>query len=135
MNKIYTFVLPGQMIVGVKKPKLWRLNLNVYRNTQSMLLGNIKQKYSKLLSEKYPFKRFDATKIRVKYIVKSNRNGRKDLNNLWVIVDKFFCDWLVEEDYIPDDSVDNVFYAGPEWGGVDKELPCNTIFAEVEVLL
>lgn len=127
----YTFEIPGVIFLRNKK---YYLNLNVYRNLNRYLLGELKHEFEFTMTVLYPQTNFSADKIRIKYKVTANSKRLRDLNNAWVIVDKFFCDWLVHRRVIKDDTVEQVFYDAPEFCGVDKTLPHNIVTAEVEVL-
>jgi len=124
---IYTFELPISVILyrktktDVKKT----LNLNGYRNWHYQISNEVKHNFMPITVE--PFR---AKRIKISYRVTKRRKARYDTMNIITIVDKFFCDWLVSERMIPDDSCENV-----EIGGVVGDYgirDCCT--AEIEIL-
>ena len=124
------FILPRSVVLPrkTKKNKVIRLNLNVYRNLHHHVEGQVKKLFKPLL---LPDK-FRASNIRVSYIIYPNQKRSFDIMNSLVIVDKYFLDWLVAENYIPDDSWKHVEYGSIT---VDTEgLYVDKIVAQIEIL-
>lgn len=131
----YRFRLPTKVLLPrVRiKDKPFRLNFNVYNNTHNFVLDQAKQSFYKSL-DKRQLPKFKADKIRISYTVVFRDKRSKDLNNMWVVVDKFFCDWLVTRDYLQDDNVGCVEYGTIKFGGINKKLKQHLVYATVEVL-
>lgn len=109
----YTFELPIAVILprktGADVNKA--LNLNGYRNWHYQISNQVKTHFMPVIVE--PFK---AKRIRISYTVTKRRKARYDTMNIVTIVDKFFCDWLVAQGMIPDDSCENVELGGAVGG-------------------
>jgi hypothetical protein len=86
------------MYIGNKRISL---NMNWYRNAHYQVLAKIKREFS----PGFPFPRFKAEKINVKYTLVCKTKKRTDRMNWIAIVDKFFLDWLVNNGYISDDDI------------------------------
>lgn len=110
--KVYEFVLPCYMFIGNKKISL---NLNWYRNAHFQKLNATKATYAPV-----KLSLFKASKIKVGYTLVWNNNRRTDFMNWIAIADKYFLDWLVSMNCIPDDDIKH--YAG------------NTVSARVDTL-
>ncbi len=103
-----------------------QLNMNVYRNLNFMVNNQMKQLFKPIHGEL-----FKAEKIRITYFVEKKMRRLFDTKNITTVVDKFFCDWLVKNECIPDDNFMHVCY-----GGEDGAMGCVTdrVIATVEVL-
>jgi len=103
------------------------LNLNTYRNLNFIVNNQMKQLFKPIQGEL-----FKAEKIRITYFVEKKMKRLFDTRNITDIVDKFFCDWLVKNGYIPDDNFMHVCH-----GGDDGIYGCITdrVIATVEVIL
>ena len=141
-NKIYTFFLPSYVdfpislkarseknkkrLAAGKPFNRKQLNLNVYRNINFMVNNQMKQLFKPISGEL-----FKAEKIRITYFVEKKMKRLFDTRNTSDVVDKFFCDWLVENGCIPDDNFMHVCH-----GGDDGIYGCVTdrVIATVEVL-
>jgi hypothetical protein len=121
------FILPCAIMRGVKKPKRIAYNLNWYRNAHFRLLTDIKAKFEPLYSET-----FKADKIEIVYDLRLKRENT-DLMNWVSVVDKFFLDWLVKQEMIPDDTVVHVgaYVIRHE---IDKELPDHELHAFIKIV-
>lgn len=97
--KTYNFVLPCYVFIGNKKISL---NINWYRNAHYSVLNKTKQSYFPL-----SFEQFSAKRIHVSYSLVWNNNRNTDMMNWIAIADKYFLDWLVNMNYIPDDCLKN----------------------------
>ena len=125
----YTFKLPCHIVVGVKKQKRLPININWYRNAHHFTTSLVKRDF-------YPIgkiAKFHADKISVHYILVLNNNRNTDLMNWISVVDKFFMDWLVINNYIPDDNVRIVKHVEAE-SMISVKEPESYVIAEVETI-
>ena len=107
MTESYKFILPISVTLPRKRVanKKIMLNLNIYRNLHFQVNNQIKELFKPIeLSE------FKAEKISISYVLEKTSKRKFDTMNIISIVDKFFLDWLVENEYIPDDTCENVTY-------------------------
>lgn len=74
---------------------------------------------------------FYAKKIRVSYEIEKKTKRKFDTMNIISVVDKFFLDWLIKYEYIPDDTFNNVSY-----GSITGKNDCDhdIVFVTIEVL-
>jgi hypothetical protein len=93
----YTFHLPCYTTTGKRKG----LNLNWYRNAHYQALAKAKREFTPVSIDGQYLK---AQKIEIHYTFVQADKRRTDAMNWISIVDKFFCDWLVTNGCIPDDS-------------------------------
>ena len=100
------FILPIVLPRKTKAAKKFALNLNVYRNTHYQTLSQAKRLFNPIIIDAC----LKAKKIRVSYTLVRKDERKIDLMNVISIVDKFFLDWLVGNEYIPDDNCLNVEY-------------------------
>ena len=134
MKEQYEIILPIQVDMGVykrdtkkykkgDKKKPFRLNLNTYRNSNSYLLGTTKKFYFKEIKEilKNTFiPQLNKVEIIYELFLKSKRE--LDISNVLSIVDKYFCDSIVELGVIPDDNYKIIPKVTYKFGGIgDKE--------------
>ena len=123
------FVLPTEITLPRKKTKdkVFHLNLNDFRNTHYQTLSQAKRAFSPIVIPGY----FTAEKIRITYHIQKKTKRRFDTGNVFAIVDKFFLDWLVINEYIPDDNCNNVIY-----GSITGENGCskNQVICHIEIL-
>jgi hypothetical protein len=61
--------------------------------------------------------------VKLTYTLFMGSSREADLSNICVVVDKFFCDALVEAGKLPDDSVSYLQSIDYRFGGVDKSNP------------
>jgi hypothetical protein len=108
-----------------KEDKKVMLNLNVYRNLNHFVLNDIKT----LFQPKY----FDTEhkcyqSAIISYGVFKIGARKFDTMNIVSVVDKFFCDWLVKNEWLPDDNCDII-----KLGEIHGHRNCleEGIFAEV----
>ena len=109
MTESYRFILPIYVMLPRKKveDKKIMLNMNLYRNMHFQVNNQVKELFKPI-----EFTLFKAEKISIGYLVRKTTKRKFDTMNVISIVDKFFLDWLVENDYIPDDTCNNVIYDG-----------------------
>jgi hypothetical protein len=110
--------------------KVFILNLNNYRNAHHFTLNKAKKLFNDeveplLQGINKRFKKFELV-----YTVYKNDERKCDVNNICSIVDKFFCDVLVEKKIIVDDDYKHLPQSTFKWGGVDAENPR----VEVEII-
>ena len=125
----YTFSLPLFVMIPrkTKEDKKVSLNLNVYRNLHHQVNNEVK----KLFSPHVGYPQFNAQRIVVSYVVSKRTKRRYDAMNVVSIVDKFFMDWLVNNEYIKDDDCNTVSY-----GSIVGKNGCesDSVIATVEIL-
>ena len=103
-----------------KEPKKYWLNLNYYRNWKFIVSNQVKHKFAEDIREQVKeLPRYDKP-IKIRYVIYFWNNRSWDISNVLCIVDKFFCDVLVEEWKIKDDSYQYVCWISYEFWWVDK---------------
>lgn len=116
ITETYNITVPT--VVGLSKNKNWILNLNNYRNAHYQILNkakvNFKHIVNKEISKLPAFKRIDS----IEYILYRDTHRHCDVANVCSIVDKFFCDALVEAQKLPDDNYEFLKTISYKWGGV-----------------
>lgn len=131
MSQEYNFILPIYVDFQIsdrarskkKKAMLARgktferkwLNLNWFRNAYFHEVDKAKKLFTPLECPSF----FKADKIKVTYSVERKSSVKYDTMNVISIIDKFFLDWLVEREYIPDDNRTIVYYGAPKASGGD----------------
>lgn len=117
-NITETYSINVPTVVGLSKNKNWILNLNNYRNAHYLTLNKAKVNFKHLVSKeisKLPvFKRIDS----IEYILYRDTHRLCDVANVCSIVDKFFCDALVEAQKLPDDNYKYLKTISYQWGGI-----------------
>jgi hypothetical protein len=108
------------------KDRKMMLNLGIYRNLNYIVNNQMKQLFKPISGEV-----FKAEKIRISYFVEKRHKRLFDTRNITDVVDKFFCDWLVNNDFIPDDNFMHVCHGGDDGIYGRKE---DRVIATVEVL-
>lgn len=129
-----TVSVPTYLKYGVKKPKTFALNLNVYRNTHFQTLNQMKIKFEeavKSIIDKLP----QMTKVKLTYTLFFGSNRSVDTSNVCCIVDKFFSDCLVNAGKLIDDNINVISEVSYRFGGVDPQNPrCEVTLSEYEVI-
>lgn len=111
---------------GEKKGKenWFYLNLNSYRNAHYFILNNSKILFKELMSSQINnLPNLGEGYINIKYTLYPSSKKLSDVSNICSIVDKYFCDALVQSGKLPDDNykyITTVIYA---FGKVDKNNP------------
>lgn len=121
----YTLVSPLEVIYGAKKDgteQKFRLNLNQYRNTHYIILNKAKIAYKELMKEQIS-RLPELSNISLHYTVYTKTKREFDLSNVCSVVDKFFCDALVELGKLPDDNIKYLSQISFSFGGIDKDNP------------
>ena len=125
----YTFYLPIYVMLPrkTKADKKVHLNMNQFVNYSRFTVNDAKKLFRPIQMEP-----FQAEKIKISYFLEKKHKREFDTMNFVSIVDKFFLDWMVKKDYIPNDKFYNVSY-----GGIDGIYGCITdrVIATVEVIL
>jgi len=116
-----TFIVDDYVMVGNKK---FALNLNVYRNAHYQVLNKAKIIFKNQLLINHPeLYRIKADRIEIEYYIERCDYRKFDTMNIISIVDKFFCDALVEAGCIPDDNYNYVSYAAPKVSDYATKMP------------
>ncbi len=110
-----------------KADKKVYLNLNVYRNLHYIVNNQAKEIYRVLMFDQLS-KLELKTPIDIRFILYKKTRRRTDRANILSIVEKFFCDALVEYKCIPDDSDEFINSTSYFSNGIDKENPRVEIF-------
>ena len=129
-----TYELEVSPVVGLSKNKNWILNLNNYRNAHYQTLNkakvNFKKTYLTEISKLPKFTKLQA----IEYTLYRDSHRHCDVANVCSIVDKFFCDALVEAGKLPDDNYDFLKAVSYQWGGVaDKAYVKIKLIGELEM--
>ena len=98
------------------------LNLNQYRNSHYFVLNRAKMDYKAIMKEQIE-QLPEFEQVSIQYTVFLGSQRKTDISNVCSVVDKFFCDALVEFGKLPDDNyncIKNVKYC---FGGIDKLNP------------
>ncbi|QIG76589.1 holliday junction resolvase RusA-like protein [Rhizobium phage RHph_I1_6] len=117
---MYQVTVP--IYLAQSKKKTFALNLNIYRNAHFLLLNKMKVKFKDHIWEQLTFLPTMGG-VKLIYTLFMGTNREADLSNICVIVDKFFCDALVEAGKLPDDNVNYLQSIDYRFGGVDKNNP------------
>lgn len=113
-----TYELEVSPVVGLSKNKNWILNLNNYRNAHYQTLNKAKVNFKKTyLTEISKLPKFTELQL-IEYTLYRDSYRHCDVANVCSIVDKFFCDALVEAGKLPDDNYDYLKSVNYQWGGV-----------------
>lgn len=132
---IYKISSPVSIVIPrkTKKDRVIALNLNVYRNTHFHVLNDIKIRYKELILPQLnnlPVFKYVYT---VEYVWYPQRNNHSDVANVCCIVDKFFCDALVESNHLKDDNHDYLRQVVYRFGSVDRTNPRVDIYIHGDI--
>lgn len=117
---MWTIDLPVR--VPISGNRKFSLNLNQYRNAHFQILDKAKKSFKALVTPRFQHLPF-LTRIHIDYVFYAPSQQLSDLGNVVAIVDKFFCDALVEGGKIEDDNRTIVVSTSSRFGGVDKGNP------------
>lgn len=109
-------------LISPLRTKEMVLNLNQYRNAHYFKLNNSKTSYKAIMKtqiEQLPV----FNKVSITYTVFFGSKRKTDISNVCSIVDKYFCDALVELGKLPDDNYDYIKEVIYKFGGIDKNNP------------
>ena len=108
------------------RTKTFWLNLNTYRNAHYQTLNKAKKDFKEdVLEQIRPLPSLTDIwgQVEIHYTYYHPTKRRSDVANIVAIVDKFFCDALVEEGKMEDDNYDFLQRSAWEYGGHDKDNP------------
>jgi hypothetical protein len=111
---MWSITVPASVRVG--KKRRFSLNLNAYRNAHHHLLSDAKKEFEKIVSPsvlKIP--RMDRAKLTFTLFMGTNHLA--DTANVCSIVDKFFCDTMVNCGRIEDDNYNVIVANDYRFGG------------------
>ncbi len=116
--------LPLSVVIPrkTKKDRKCILNLNNYRNWHYIVSNDIKRRYKEQVEAELHGMRL-KTPITLEFTYYKPTARRSDRSNVLSIVEKFFCDALVECGCIPDDCdeyIESCHYYG---GSLDRDNP------------
>ena len=115
--------LPIKVKVGRKD---YVLNLNFYRNAHYHILNQMKVEFSKCIADTLAtLPSFKS--VELKYTLYPKTKHLCDVSNVCSIVDKFFCDSLVNANKLPDDNYEYLKNIQYSFGRVDKDNPRVTV--------
>lgn len=117
MDKI-EIVLPISIEMGVRKKKNVYLNLNVYRNMPFNQNNTLKKLFKKEVEDLVP--NFYFEEFSIHYDIFLPNKLKRDIMNVGSIVDKFFCDTLVELERVPDDNYNYLKDVSFSFGGLSE---------------
>lgn len=114
-----------------KKDKRIALNLNIYRNLHHMSLNQSKIAFKMaVLGKLTSLPSMD--KITLEYALYPKTKRLVDVANVCSIVDKYFCDALVETGKLPDDNYKHLASVVYRFGEVDPINPrCEVLIKEI----
>ena len=115
-------VLPLYLSVGKGKPKKLPLNLNHYRNAHFHVLNSMKVQFKQAISSQLTFPKL-VEPVKISYVLYPPTHRELDISNILCIVDKYFCDALVEAGLLEDDNFNHLPQVEFRFGAVDKENP------------
>lgn len=105
-----------------KADKRIALNLNVYRNLHHMILNQSKIVFkTAIIGKLADLPAMDM--ITLEYVLYPKTKRLTDISNVCSVVDKYFCDALVEVGKLPDDNYKHLASVQYRFGEVDKDHP------------
>ncbi|MFA6897200.1 MAG: hypothetical protein WCQ96_02865 [Patescibacteria group bacterium] len=112
-----------------KKDKRVMLNLNTYRNLHFIINNQAKVSYKEVMKDQLEGLKL-KTPIKLKFTLwrKDKRVG--DRANVLSVIEKFFCDALVEYGCLADDNDEFISGQVYETGGIDRDNP----HVEIEII-
>ena len=111
VTMIKEFIIDDHVYVKGKK---YALNLNVYRNCHYHILNQMKINFKhNIIAEHIDILTYKFDRVKISYTIIPHNKVLFDTQNVLSIVDKFFCDALVECGIIPDDNYKVVSYGAP----------------------
>lgn len=113
--------------VKVSKKKYFTLNLNQYRNTHFIVLNKAKIKFKEDIKKIIEPINIPKIPIIITYTLYRGDNRHIDVSNVCSVIDKFFCDALVELGKLKDDSFNYINGVVYQWGGIIKDNPHVTV--------
>lgn len=105
------------------KDKRIYLNLNTYLYLHFAVISQTNHAYKEIMREQLkPIKMFQKPVILVFTLFKGSKR-KMDRSNTLSMIDKFFCDALVEFDCLEDDCDDFIDHSEYYSGGIDRKRP------------
>jgi len=101
---------------------MFALNLNIYRNAHFHTLNSAKATFKDAVAEQV-MQLPDLANIQLEYTLYPATKRLCDISNICSIVDKFFCDAVVELGKLPDDNYTHLNKITYQIGEVDKHNP------------
>lgn len=123
-----THIIRVPTVVGLSKSKNWILNLNNYRNAHYQTLNKAKVNFKYLVTKEISLLPVFKEISSIEYILYRDSKRHCDVANVCSIVDKFFCDALVEAKKLPDDNYEFLKRISYQWGGI-----ADTAFVEIHI--
>ncbi len=123
-----THIIRVPTVVGLSKSKNWILNLNNYRNAHYQTLNKAKVNFKYLVTKEISSLPAFTEISSIEYILYRDSKRHCDVANVCSIVDKFFCDALVEAKKLPDDNYEFLKRISYQWGGI-----ADTAFVEIHI--
>ena len=112
------------LYVNISSQKKFILNLNNYRNAHYHLLNIAKTNFNEIIyNDIKNFKTISKNNISLIYTVYKNDRRKFDVANVCSVLDKFFCDALVDAGILIDDNYDYIKQVTYKFGGIDKNNP------------
>lgn len=119
-ENMWTVHLP--LAVAVSRKKNFSLNLNQYRNAHFQVLNKAKVEFTRVVRPLLSgVPRLEQCSL--EYVLFNGKGTVPDTNNVCSVVDKFFCDTLVEAGVLPDDGPKYLVGTTFRYGGVDRDAP------------
>jgi Holliday junction resolvase RusA-like endonuclease len=126
-----TFSVPIRLEVGIKKKKMYYINLNGYRNWAFQLNNSLKKTFKFEVAEEVKQLTPIEGKCRVSYDIYYPTRRVFDIDNIGSVITKFTHDALVEFGILEDDNYNIVTEITYRFGGVDKDNPrCDVTIEE-----
>lgn len=122
-------VVPLYLSVGKRKPKRLPLNLNHYRNAHFHVLNSMKIQFKEAIASQLTFPKLDQP-VKIRYVLYPPTRRELDISNVLCIVDKYFCDALVEEGLLEDDNFNHLPHVEYQFGAVDRDNPRAEVFIQ-----
>ena len=110
------------LFVPKSKKKNFILNLNVYRNADRFMLGNVKVTYTDIMQNQISTLPI-MSEVEIVYVLFPKTRRLTDISNVLCIHDKFFCDALVKFGRLPDDDYRYLKDVHYRMGKVDPNNP------------
>lgn len=132
----YCIALPLKICVykskKTGKETFFTLNLNQYRNASYIVLNNAKINFKKEIENSLSILSKLNSPIGLEFKLYTGSKRLCDTSNICSIVEKFFCDVLVELGYIEDDNYQFIKFTSYSFAGIDKNNPrCEVIIKEL----
>jgi len=113
--------LPIYVETGVRKKRKHYLNLNLYRNLPFHLNNSLKKELKRVVTPLLPTSDIHYEHFELEYILYLPNKLKRDISNVLAIIDKFFCDALVENGNVPDDNYQHLKKVIYKYGGMDDK--------------